>query len=211
MKSYASLSWMLLLCVFCCSSVQAEPVSSAGLSASELIEQLKSGGYIIYTRHASTELEARDRDLSDCSKQRNLSEKGRGEAKFVGEAIQKMGIPIGAVYSSPYCRCKDTAKLIFGRYEVDSRLQFSIKKNREESEVLGRYLLERMQQVETGPSNAVFVGHTSNLRDGLGIFPKPEGVSVVFQRMGNEIKFLGMIKPEQWQEVQLSETLNSGQ
>ncbi len=47
-------------------------------------------------------------------------------------------------------------------------------------------------------SNIVFVGHTANLKDGLGIWPKPEGVAVIFKKVNNKINYLGMITPEQW-------------
>jgi len=88
--------------------------------------------------------------------------------------------------------------LAFGEFKIDDNLQLSIKKDREESAVLGKYLLSVMQQAEVKQDNDVFVGHTSNLRDGLGVFPKPEGVAVIFQKKGTELKFLGMIKPEEW-------------
>ena len=47
-------------------------------------------------------------------------------------------------------------------------------------------------------ANTVFVGHTANLRDGLGVWPKPEGVFVIFKKVDGNIIFLGMITPGQW-------------
>ena len=49
--------------------------------------------------------------------QRNLSDAGRGDARRVGERLVRERIRILRVYSSPWCRCRDTAKLAFGRSE----------------------------------------------------------------------------------------------
>jgi broad specificity phosphatase PhoE len=39
------------------------------------------------------------------------------------EAFQQKGIAVGAVVSSPRCRCLDTARLAFGRVEAWEALQ----------------------------------------------------------------------------------------
>ena len=40
-------------------------------------------------------------------------------------------------------------------------------------------------------TNTVYVGHTANLKDGLGVWPKPEGVMAIFKKQGNKIIFKG--------------------
>lgn len=175
-------------------------------STARLIKQLQQGGYIIYLRHAATNRGQRDMDrntLGDCSQQRNLSAQGRKQSARIGAAIKALDIPIGKVFTSPYCRCKDTAKLAFGNYRIDSNLQFSISKNRADSKRLGAHLRNSMLQANTRKTNAVFVGHTSNLRDGLGVWPKPEGVMVVFRKEGKALRLQGMIKPDDWASVSL--------
>ncbi len=42
----------------------------------------------------------------------NLSPAGERDARFVGESIRALAIPIGRVMSSPVCRVADTAKLL---------------------------------------------------------------------------------------------------
>ena len=69
-------------------------------------------------RHASTEKGFGDPPgyrLDDCSTQRNLSAEGRDEARSVGERIRRERVPIGRVYTSPWCRCRETARLAFGK------------------------------------------------------------------------------------------------
>jgi len=154
-------------------------------------------------RHGQTDSTQRDTDrydFNDCQTQRNLSAEGREQVKRIGQAIKRLEIPVGNVSSSPYCRCRDTAKFVFGRFKIEPDLQFSISKAEKESKQLGERLHSMMMNTEVGPKNVVFVGHTANLRDGLGIWPKPEGVMVIFQKQGNKLVHKGMIKPDEWPE-----------
>jgi broad specificity phosphatase PhoE len=53
--------------------------------------------------------------IGDCATQRNLSEAGREEARRLGERLKRERVPIARVYTSPWCRCRDTATLAFGK------------------------------------------------------------------------------------------------
>jgi broad specificity phosphatase PhoE len=82
--------------------------------------KLRHGGNVLLMRHASTGPGLGDPPgfrLEDCATQRNLSDAGRQEALAVGERLRRERVPIGAVYSSPWCRCRETAELAFGRVE----------------------------------------------------------------------------------------------
>jgi broad specificity phosphatase PhoE len=71
-------------------------------------------------RHASTEAGLGDPPgyrLDDCSTQRNLSDLGRAEARSVGARFALEKVSIARVYSSPWCRCRETAMLAFGKSE----------------------------------------------------------------------------------------------
>jgi phosphohistidine phosphatase SixA len=46
----------------------------------------------------------------NCAIQRNLSDQGRDQAKKVGEALRELGVPLGEVKVSQFCRNKETAK-----------------------------------------------------------------------------------------------------
>jgi hypothetical protein len=50
--------------------------------------------------------------LEDCSTQRNLSSTGKAQALKIGELFRANGIATAAVYSSQWCRCLDTARLL---------------------------------------------------------------------------------------------------
>jgi virginiamycin B lyase len=74
---------------------------------------------VIYVRHTKTDFSQRDTtsNYDDCSKQRNLKDEGRAQARAIGAAFKALGIPVGRVIASPYCRTRDTAELAFGAYE----------------------------------------------------------------------------------------------
>ncbi len=187
-------------------SVNAETKVPDEQSTSALIQGLKSGGYIIYMRHGITTRKDKSRDkslidLTRCETQRNLTEAGKSQVENLGLLIKSLGIPIGQVKSSPYCRTKDTASAVFGEYKIDEKLRFSISMHSKESEVLGKYLLDSMLASNDIEKNTVYVGHTANLKDGLGVWPKPEGVMVIFKKEGDKIIFEGMIKPDDWPKL----------
>jgi phosphohistidine phosphatase SixA len=81
---------------------------------------LRAGGNVALVRHASTEPGLGDPPgytLGDSATQRNLSEKGRGEAKRLGERLREQGVRIAKVLTSPFCRTRETATLAFGKGE----------------------------------------------------------------------------------------------
>lgn len=83
-------------------------------------ERLRSGGLVLLIRHASTEPGLGDPAgfrLGDCATQRNLSEAGREEARRIGARFKSERVSVAKVYTSPWCRCRETAMLAFGRAE----------------------------------------------------------------------------------------------
>jgi broad specificity phosphatase PhoE len=81
---------------------------------------LKQGGHVVYFRHAATDFSKNDekmRDFDDCANQRPLTDAGREQSKRIGAAWRALGIPVGKVQASPFCRTRETAQLAFGRYE----------------------------------------------------------------------------------------------
>ena len=73
----------------------ATPTMQAGpLAGKTLIAALRQGGYVIYFRHAATDMTQTDSDLSRCETQRNLNAQGRADARVIGAAFQTLGIPV---------------------------------------------------------------------------------------------------------------------
>ena len=103
-------SGVLLLLAFA-SLAAAEPDAA-------LLTKLRAGGYVLYMRHTSTDFSQNDSRMTsfeDCANQRNLTDKGRDEARAIGAHVKRLGIPIGPVLASPFCRTIETARLAFGK------------------------------------------------------------------------------------------------
>ena len=84
----------------------------------EVLRALRQGGYVLYLRHTSTDFSQNDSRMTsfdDCASQRNLTDRGRDEARAIGEHVTRLKIPIGEVLASPFCRTMETARLAFGK------------------------------------------------------------------------------------------------
>jgi phosphohistidine phosphatase SixA len=150
------------------------------LSGVALVEALRDGGYIFYFRHAATDFSQTDTDrqnLENCATQRNLSDTGRADSQRIGEAIRALGIPIGEVLASAYCRTRQTAELAFGRATVSNDI---LSPYSGDPGTLKEALLKRLATgVPTG-SNLVLVAHQRNLSDAVAI-TLAEGEAAIFQ------------------------------
>lgn len=96
---------LLLAVVFPTSTIAAEK---------ELIQQMRDGGAVLMIRHAQAP-GIGDPDgfiIDDCSTQRDLDEHGREQARAIGEWLRARGIQNVKLYSSQWCRCLETARLM---------------------------------------------------------------------------------------------------
>ena len=155
-----------LLCAF---GALAWPFSS---QASELSAQLESPGYLLLVRHTRAPGigDPANFKLDDCSTQRNLSAEGKHQAVVIGAWLKKQGIPSALVYSSPWCRCKDTAQgLDLGGFQVAPVLSSffvdmkNAKQNRNELEqFIAQKMRSKHQQV------LILVTHEVNIAEFIG-------------------------------------------
>lgn len=89
-------------------------LSLAEVEESQLWEKLRSGNHFAMVRHALAPGFG-DPDnfiIGKCETQRNLSPKGRKQARRIGDIFRKNGISQAKIYSSQWCRCLETAKLM---------------------------------------------------------------------------------------------------
>ncbi|MFQ3171420.1 MAG: phosphohistidine phosphatase SixA [Oleispira sp.] len=181
------------------------PSPENALNDTRLISELRQGGYILYFRHGKTDHNTFDTDrknLSDCSSQRLLSEEGRKEMILIGDTIKKLGIKIGSVISSPYCRSIDTATRAFGRAEINPDLKHTVIADEATMNRQAKALQKMLSKVPAiEGTNDVLSAHTANLQEAAGIWPKPEGVAIVFKPEGNSFKYIATIQPTDWQRL----------
>jgi phosphohistidine phosphatase SixA len=130
-----------------------------------LVEKLRAGGYVLYMRHTSTDFsqnDAKSRSYEDCDNQRNLTDKGRAEARELAAQIKRLAIPIGTVLASPFCRTMETARLTFGKATP-------------------------MKEVRGGPLNSDDPRRYDGLRRLLSL-PVPNGENLVIASHGNPFR-----------------------
>jgi broad specificity phosphatase PhoE len=155
--------------------------ASAADAADTVWQALRTPGAVVVLRHsyAPGAFDPPGARLEDCSTQRNLDANGRAQARRVGEAFRAHGIEVGAVLSSPRCRCLDTARLAFGRVEAWGPLQGSL----DDAERRRRQVVEirrRMAEHGSGPP-LVLVTHGSVVTDLTGLSVQM-GAFVVLRR-----------------------------
>lgn len=172
--------------------------------AAVLLQALKGGGHVIYIRHGQTEKDFADQIsavMGDCSTQRMLSEEGWKQARAIGSAITKLGIPIGEVVSSEYCRAWQTADLAFGRYRKNPALNFEPAEDytpEQEAAMRDRIrpLLAKAPQPGT---NDVLVGHDDPFDAATGIYPEPQGVAYIVRPDGKGgFAVIANLAAEEW-------------
>ena len=154
----------------------------------ELSLELKKGGKIIFIRHAYAPGggDPENFDINNCDTQRNLSDEGRDQAKEIGNFFIKNDIPIFKVFSSEWCRCKETAELAFTNFETKDFLNsfFSSKfaKNRD------KQMLDLKNYVKKFNSNKnlIFVTHYVVISETLDYAPS-SGEIVISNKNFNKI------------------------
>jgi phosphohistidine phosphatase SixA len=168
------------------------------------MEALRQGGYTIFIRHTATEKSTPDQnlfDIDDCSTQRNLSDEGKRQAERIGRSFEKLGIPVGEVLSSPYCRCMETGKLAFGKAVSSEVLRVGDSRpgtGRDDPGIAIRKLLDTPP--EAG-KNTVLIAHSVTLLYAFGLTTRPEGIAHVFRPSGLGLgrpEYIGMVKPDEW-------------
>lgn len=156
-------------------------------SGRALGDALRHGGYVLFFRHASTDFGQNDDGMisfEDCSQQRNLTDKGRDEARAIAAAIRNLAIPVGDVLASPFCRTRETARLAFGR-ETPTR---DVAGGPAQPEDPRRYA--PLQALLSAPvpagTNRVIVSHGNPFRAVAGGAYLAEGEAAVIEPLGAE-------------------------
>jgi phosphohistidine phosphatase SixA len=186
--------------------VGSQKAGAEDLRGPAMLRALEAGGYVVYLRHGKSDLERADNDpvvIGDCSTQRPLSDEGRDQARRIGSTLKQRKIVIERVLSSPYCRAQETAALAFPeapRAPADM-LSYSLALPPTDAVLAAAEVSKALSAMPNQGANTVLVGHTSNLKDAAGIWPKKEGGAVVFRPDGQGgFKLIGTIDPEDFEK-----------
>ncbi len=88
---------------------------SRGILAETLpLTELAKPGRVLMLRHAQAPGvgDPPGFRLDDCATQRNLDDSGRRQARALGSRLANAGVATARVYSSQWCRCLETARLL---------------------------------------------------------------------------------------------------
>lgn len=88
--------------------------SSARAAEALPLAELAKPGRVLMLRHATAPGvgDPPNFKLGDCSTQRNLDAAGRAQATALGARLAAAGVTKARVYSSQWCRCLETARLL---------------------------------------------------------------------------------------------------
>lgn len=102
---------LLLIALF---SFGAAAIGLAQGKSIDALDLLKQPGHVLLLRHANAPGvgDPPGMVLGDCATQRNLDARGRAQAKKLGERFRAAGVAVARIYTSQWCRCRDTARLL---------------------------------------------------------------------------------------------------
>ncbi len=132
--------------------------------------------------------------LDDCSTQRNLSEEGRAQSLRIGRFFRSKGIQEGRLFSSQWCRCLETARLLGLGTVVELPLLNSFfeafEKEREQTRQTRRFLAS----LPAGPP-VLLVTHQVNITALTGVTPASGEIVIFSVEQNGSGKVLGRVVP----------------
>ena len=158
---------------------------------------IRTEGHVVLLRHAIAPGvgDPPGFAVGNCDTQRNLSKKGRTQATRIGERFRANGIQKARVFSSQWCRCLDTAKLLAlgAVQELPILNSFFERSEREQQQMqaLKKWLAE---QALDAPM--VLITHQANITALTGIYPASGELVVIRVSKRGAISVVGTIKTD---------------
>jgi broad specificity phosphatase PhoE len=170
-----------------------------------ILQLLRAGGYVIVFRHGATHDDQADTDplnLDNVAKQRQLNDKGRADAKMVGDVFKAAAIPIGKSYSSRFQRAVETARLIGGK-EPQATLDLSeggLVVSPNENNRRTQALRALVAVAPDAGTNTLIVTHKPNILDAFGKdwFEIKEGEASIFKPANGTYVMVARVPITQW-------------
>jgi len=171
----------------------------------DIAQALRAGGLVIVVRHGATFPDQADTDplnFDNITAQRNLNDKGKALAKAFGDALRRLHVRVGKVYTSKYNRAYETA-VIAGFADIEKTaditeggLVVSPNENSRRVEAFRRML----GTVPQPGTNTVLITHKPNIVDALGKdwFDVKEGEASLFRPENGSYKLLARVQMDEW-------------
>lgn len=156
---------------------------------------LRAPGHIAMIRHALAPgtFDPSGFKVEDCSTQRNLSAEGRAQAARIGELFRANGITAAALYSSQWCRCLETARLMKLGDLTPQPLLNSFAQDRGRAEQQTAALDAWLATLDLGRPT-VLVTHQVVITALTGVFPGSGEIVALRRERGERPTVLGRIE-----------------
>ncbi len=174
--------------------------TTAARAGDEVAAKLAEPGHIAMMRHALAPGTGDPAvfQLDDCSTQRNLSEAGRRQSRRTGDFLRGVGVNEAHVFSSQWCRCVDTAKLLdLGPVEPLPALN-SFFETRSRGPAQTQALREKIAELDLSRP-VVMVTHQVNITRLTGVFPSSGELVVLRREADGDLAVLGTVDPRSTQ------------
>ncbi len=179
------------------------------LSGKAMAAALRTGGYVLVMRHASsprTPPAPAQADAANVEHERQLDDQGRASARAMGEALRRLQIPIGTVLSSPTYRALETIRLAqFGQPKIHSQLgDGGQSMQTDPSGKRAAWLQEQVAESPKAGTNTIIVTHFPNVTEAFGkdAAGVADGEALLFRPNGRGgAALIGRIKIEEWPQL----------
>jgi phosphohistidine phosphatase SixA len=158
---------------------------------------VRAGGHVVLLRHAIAPGvgDPPGFTLGNCSTQRNLSVEGRAQAAKIGELFRVNGIRKARVFSSQWCRCLDTARLLeLGPVQelpiLNSFFERS-EREKQQTRALRKWLAEQHLN-----EPLVLISHQVNITALTGVYPASGELVVIRRSKSGAISVVGSTKTD---------------
>src|SRR4051812_2058161 len=141
---------------------------------------LREGGQVVLIRHALTAgtADPPGLDIGNCATQRNLSDRGKLQARKMGALFAARAAPVERVLSSRYCRCLDTARFAFGEGVTEAEPALDPLPADEGGREAQLAAMRKLFAGFAGSGNMVLITHGENIAALTGQVPR-EGEAVI--------------------------------
>lgn len=169
--------------------------SAAALTGAQSSDNRLQLGSVVLIRHAMAPGvgDPTAFALNDCKTQRNLNDEGRAQAERIGEFFRQQRVPVEAVWSSQWCRTRETADLAFPGLRVDKAAFNSFFGEPDSAPDQTRAAMALLNTWQ-GTGLLVVVTHQVNITAITGVVPA-SGEAVVLKREAAQWKVVGRVSP----------------
>lgn len=155
---------------------------------------LRDGEQVVLLRHAMAPgvAEPSSFAIDDCKTQRNLSDRGRQQARKIGALFSARAAPTERVLSSRYCRALETGSIAFRDGEVEPFEALDLLKPDEKEASAQNEAVMAEIRAYSGSGNLVMITHQENIKALTGVVAR-EGEAIIVRPTEQGLHVLGRV------------------